>query len=169
MTASPTNPFTVLIVDDNRVDQELAAIYIQTAWPFEHGLKLDFAADGEEAVAKLQTTHYALVVLDWKLPTSGEGAVLLHLRQEGAQVPVVVVSGRDQEEISVNLHQLQAAYLNKNQMSAATLHQAIASALRLLGYPVLPDRSQFPRPRPSSLAPVASTPAQAPIVAHRPG
>ncbi len=133
-------PFPVLIVDDNPIDQELAAIYIRTAWPFWHDLEIHFAGDGHTACAMLANKPYALVVLDWKLPHHGDGAVLQQLRRDRIRVPVVVLSGQDRAEINADLTGLQAAYLNKNDMSPAAFHQAIAHALRLLGYKVIPDR-----------------------------
>lgn len=155
VTASHLTPFAVLIVDDNPIDQELAAIYIKTAWPFEHQVQIDFAADGREALARIRTKLYALVVLDWKLPMAGEGQVLRQLRQDGIQVPVVVLSGHAREDIAADLPALRAAYLNKNQMGPATFHQAIANALRLLGYAVLPEQFSIPKVPVPAAAPLS--------------
>ena len=127
--------FRVLVVDDNLVDQELAVLHMSQTWPFERELELDFAADGAEALAKLYTKTFALVVLDWMLPVLGEGEVLRQLRQNGHQIPVVVVSGREREEITDDLDSLQASFLNKNQMNPDTFQLAIGHALALLKTP----------------------------------
>ena len=56
------------------------------------------------------------------------------VRFYGSQrVPVVVVSGRERQDIAADLETLQAAFLNKNQMNADTFQLAIGQALTLLG------------------------------------
>ena len=125
--------FRVLVVDDNPVDQELAVLHMGQTWPYERELELDFAVDGAEALAKLRTKKFALVVLDWMLPVLGDGEVLRQLRYHGHRIPVVVVSGCEQEDIAADLDALQAAFLNKNQMNADTFQLAIGQALTLLG------------------------------------
>ena len=125
--------FRVLVVDDNLVDQELAVLHMGQTWPYERELELDFAADGAQALAKLRTKSFALVVLDWMLPVLGDGEVLRQLRHHGQRVPVVVVSGRERQDIAADLETLQAAFLNKNQMNADTFQLAIGQALTLLG------------------------------------
>ena len=125
--------FRVLVVDDNPVDQELAVLHMGQTWPYERELELDFAVDGAEALAKLQTKRFALVVLDWMLPVLGDGEVLRQLRHHGQRIPVVVISGCEREDIAADLNALQAAFLNKNQMNPDTFQLAIGHALTLLG------------------------------------
>jgi len=125
--------FRVLVVDDNPVDQELAVLHMGQTWPYERELELDFAVDGAEALAKLRTKKFALVVLDWMLPVLGDGEVLRQLRHHGQRIPVVVISGREREDIAADLDALQAAFLNKDQMNADTFQLAIGHALTLLG------------------------------------
>ena len=125
--------FRVLVVDDNPVDQELAVLHMGQTWPYERELELDFAVDGAEALAKLRTKKFALVVLDWMLPVLGDGEVLRQLRHHGQRIPVVVISGCEREDIAADLDALQAAFLNKDQMNADTFQLAIGHALTLLG------------------------------------
>ena len=124
----------VLVVDDNPGDQQLVAIFLGKAWPFERVLALDFAADGEEALVKLRTKHFAFVVLDWNLPVLGHGEVLRHLRRSGIRIPVVVISGGEREDIDADLDSLQASFLNKSQMNADTFWLAISHSLKLLDF-----------------------------------
>ena len=124
----------VLVVDDNPLDQKLAALYLEKAWPFERVLKLEFAANGEEALVKLRTKHFAFVVLDWNLPVLGHGEVLRHLRRSGIRIPVVVISGGERKDIDADLDSLQAAFLNKSQMNADTFWSAISHSLKLLDF-----------------------------------
>ena len=129
---SEAKSLPVLVVDDNPGDQKLVAVYLGKAWTFERELELDFAADGEEALAKLRSKCFAVVVLDWNLPVRGHGEVLRHLRQNGIRIPVVVISGGEREEIDADLDSLQAAFLNKNQLNGDTFWLAIAHSLKLL-------------------------------------
>jgi CheY-like chemotaxis protein len=133
MTAVERGLFRVLVVDDNPGDQMLAAMYLREAWPFEHDMELDFAADGQEALLKLRAKRFVLMVLDWKLPVMGNGEVLRHLRQHGIRLPVVVFSSADREDIADDMDELAAAYLHKDRMNPLTLRSAIAQSLALLG------------------------------------
>jgi len=124
----------VLVVDDNPRDQELVAMHLGQAWKFKQGLELDFAMDGKEALEKLRTKRFALVVLDWEMPLLGKGEVLRHLRKNGSQIPVVVISGLEREDIDSNLNALKAAFLDKSRMNSDTFQIAISHALALLDF-----------------------------------
>jgi len=126
--------FPVLVVDDSPTDKELACVYLTQAWPFDHELEVDCASDGEEAIKKIRSKRFALMVLDWKLPVMGDGELLRRLRQEGIRLPVVVVSGLSREEIGVDFESLGAAFLHKDQLTPGSLYQAIATSLQLLGF-----------------------------------
>jgi CheY-like chemotaxis protein len=126
--------FAVLVIDDNPADRRLTSLHLDKAWPFEHDLALDYAADGAEAIEKVWQSRYALLVLDWKMPTVGGHEVLRRLREEGIRTPVVIVSDLEWGEIPDDLGALGAAFLNKGQMNSDTLRNAIAQSLRLLGF-----------------------------------
>ena len=134
MTCTERAALSVLVVDDNPGDQRLAAIAMGEAWrPFDHELEFHFATDGREALAQIQQTRFALIVLDWKLPVLGEGAVLRHLRRNGLRIPVVIISSADREDIRADLDDLGGAYLSKDKMEPETFRRAIAHSLALLG------------------------------------
>jgi len=66
----------------------------------EAGLKLagftvDWAKDGREAQLALDTTEYELVVLDIGLPRVTGLELLLHVRRQGKDVPVLLLTARD--------------------------------------------------------------------------
>ena len=136
---NPPNPhhsLPVLIVDDNTVDQQLTALYLSEAWPFERDLALEYANNGAAALAKLASSRFALVVLDWTMPVLGGNEVLRQLRAQGSHVPVIVLSGLERQAIPEDLEQLGAAFLSKDGLTADGLHAAIATSLRLLGFPL---------------------------------
>ena len=126
--------FRVLVIDDSEIDREITSRHLDKAWPFERELVLDYAADGDEALQKTRSARYALFVLDWKLPLTSGGEVLRNLRQLGVNAPVVIVSGLQRHQILDDIESLGAAFLNKDEMNAVTLHDAIADSLRLLGH-----------------------------------
>ena len=146
MTCTKREALPVLVVDDNPGDQRLAAIAMGEAWPFDHELELHFATDGREALAQIQRKQFALIVLDWKLPIFGEGAVLRHLRQNGLRIPVVIISSADREDIRADLDDLGGAYLSKDKMNPETFRHAIARSLALLGQPAPPTVPTAPAP-----------------------
>ena len=135
---------SVLVIDDNPADQELAIIYLGKAWPFESEMHVETALDGLEALDKMRTTRFCLILLDWRLPRGGSGHVLYEIRHNGVFVPVVVMTGLERDELPGNLETLGAAYINKQNLDASSLYCAIAEALRncriLCQPPVQPDR-----------------------------
>lgn len=132
----PRQSLLVLIVDDNAVDQQLAALYLGEAWPFERDLAIEYANNGAEALAKLASRRFALVVLDWTMPVLGGNEVLQQLRDQGSRVPVIVLSGLERRSIPEDLDKLGAAFLSKDGLTPDGLHAAIATSLRLLGFPL---------------------------------
>ena len=126
----------VLVVEDNPADQHLTTVYLGEAWPSAGGSHVDYAADGREALAKLQQTIYSLLILDWFLPDAQNGEVLTHVRQGTTPLPVVVVSGAARSQVAGNLEELRAEFLSKTHMNGHTLHHAIQAAHHRLGLPV---------------------------------
>lgn len=138
----------VLLVDDNPTDLELATIYLGKAWPFSSELAVETAADGLEALAKMRTQRFCLIILDWCLPKGGNGHVLREIRRNGVFIPVVVMSGLARDQLPDYLEAAGAAYINKDELNASTLYCTIAEALRncqALHQPAsLPDRPVGP-------------------------
>jgi CheY-like chemotaxis protein len=132
-TPSESRSFRVLIIDDNEVDREIIVRNLGQAWPFERGMAVECASDGEEALEKIRTERFALIVLDWRLPLVGGAEVLRAIRLNGVCIPVVVISGMQREHISEDIESFGAAFLNKDEMNYNTLHDAIATSLRLMG------------------------------------
>jgi len=124
--------FRVLVVDDNKGDTSLTTRQLGAAWPFEHDLTVDWAADGAEAIGKLRQEHFTLLILDWHRPGMGGADILRHVRQSGVRIPVVVMSGVERAAIDTDLDAHAAAYLHKNELNHVTFHTVIATALHLL-------------------------------------
>ena len=124
------NPLNVLVVDDNPTDLKLATIYLGKAWPFSGDMAVTTAVDGYDALEKLRTKRFCLIILDWCLPKGGNGHVLREIRRNGVVIPVVVMSGLGRDQLPDYLESAGAAYVNKDDLNASALYCAIAEALR---------------------------------------
>jgi CheY-like chemotaxis protein len=94
-------------------------------------MEVDCAVDGADALEKIRSTRFALVVLDWNMPRLDGGKVLRAMRQAGVHTPVVVVTGRYREEIQLDLESMAAAFVNKNELNPTSLGSAIAASIQL--------------------------------------
>ncbi len=63
-----------------------------------HGYIVDTCADGSEALQQLQGVEYAALVLDLGLPGLGGMEVLRQLREQGRDVPCLILTARDAPE-----------------------------------------------------------------------
>jgi DNA-binding response OmpR family regulator len=94
----------VLVVDDEPAIRALVAKIVERA-----GHPVDTARDGAEAIAKLDQTDYAVVVLDLMMPNIDGYGLIQHLKgREGVKPAVIVVSAGD----SAALRQLDGAMVH---------------------------------------------------------
>ncbi len=77
----------VLIVDDDEPTQNLLRAVLRRS-----GYATDVAANGRQAIERLQTTAYAAVVLDLMMPEVAGAAVVEFLGRTQRPVPVIVCS-----------------------------------------------------------------------------
>lgn len=82
----------VLIVDDEPQVRDIVATYLE-----REGFLVRTAQDGEEALAAIRAKRPDALVLDLMLPKINGLQVLQILREEGDDVPVIVLSARGQE------------------------------------------------------------------------
>ena len=83
----------LLIVED---DLKLGTLLEQGL--SEEGFELDWAKDGEEAVALASETDYDLILLDYMLPKKDGHQVTLELRRAGRKMPILMLTARDAPE-----------------------------------------------------------------------
>jgi DNA-binding response OmpR family regulator len=60
-----------------------------------HGFVTTIAQDGSTALTEARSTNFDLIVLDIGLPDIDGWAVLKELRESGAQMPIVILTARD--------------------------------------------------------------------------
>ncbi len=78
----------ILVADDEQVMRDSLA-----AWLREDGCRVDTAASGSEAIAKVQAADYALCFLDLKMVPGPDGIeTLRHIRRLRPDVAVVIIT-----------------------------------------------------------------------------
>jgi|SRR5690242_16072249 len=115
-----SRPVRVLIVEDNEADVNLT---LAALWDARVSNEISVAQSGEEAIAHLKHAGRSpairlpdLVLLDLNLPNKGGFEVLEEMKADPhlKSIPVVVISGSDQDRDIAQAYNLQAAaYLVK--------------------------------------------------------
>jgi two-component system phosphate regulon response regulator PhoB len=96
MNASTPSPRTILVVEDDRHIAELIKFRLA-----REGFEVRHAADGEQALQELDQPQLPeLVIMDVMLPYRSGYELLAELRRRPAWagVPVIMLTGRSQEE-----------------------------------------------------------------------
>lgn len=81
----------VLVVDDDPALRQLLADYLN-----RHGYDTLLAADATDMVARIQRYAPDLVVLDRMLPDGDGAEACRRLREQGEDIPVILLTGRDE-------------------------------------------------------------------------
>ena len=80
----------VLIVEDNSDVRRLYAIGLN-----QRGFEVKLAANGAEAVERIDAERPDVILLDWLMPLMDGGEVLRKLSDNGsASIPIIVISGQ---------------------------------------------------------------------------
>ncbi len=82
----------ILVVEDDRELIELLTLHLGS-----EGFVVAAAADGEAGLQAFMSGQYALVILDWMLPTTSGIDVLRALRAIDARTPVLMLTARSEE------------------------------------------------------------------------
>jgi CheY-like chemotaxis protein len=105
---------TVLIVDDSPVDRRLVSGILEKV----PGLKLDTAADGAEALEKIQRSLPDIVLTDLQMPKLDGLELVSAVRSRFPLVPVILMTAHGSEDIAVQALQRGAAsYVNKSSLA----------------------------------------------------
>lgn len=88
----------VLIVDDDEALAKLMRRALEKA-----GFTASCATSGTEALSRLTLRRPELLVLDFALPDMNGLELLEAIRREGAEVPFIVVTGRDDHQLAVHM------------------------------------------------------------------
>ena len=85
----------VLVVEDDPAIRRLVEKLLA-----RHHVKIDTASDGRQAMEKLRSNTYSVVVLDLMVPEVNGFEVIAHLKAKGMRTPVAVVSAVSQQALT---------------------------------------------------------------------
>lgn len=116
---------TVLVVEDNVLNRELANAVLKSA-----GYNVILAKDGAEALMILGREHADLLLLDVDLPFIDGHKVLEALREKGIDVPTIFISGLPGEEPEVRAFAIGAADFIRKPVKNSILLARVSKVLR---------------------------------------
>jgi CheY-like chemotaxis protein len=88
---------TVLVVDDSAVDRRLAGGILEKM----SAVSIDYAADGAEALAKIERSPPDVVITDLQMPRMDGLELVGAIRDSFPLVPVILMTAHGSEEIAV--------------------------------------------------------------------
>src|ERR1035438_8157250 len=118
----------ILVVEDNPADADFIRELLPESVPT--GFQIESVARLADAVIRLKGEGHDLVLLDLGLPDSQGLQTLGRLRQAAPEVPVIVLTGTDDNELGVAALQEGAQdYLVKGQINRNLMVRSIRYAL----------------------------------------
>ena len=136
----------VLLVEDNELNQEVATELLRGA-----GLVVELACDGREALDKVQSSHFDLVLMDMQMPVmDGLTATrILRSMPEYATLPIVAMTAN---AMLADREACLAAGMNDHLAKPIEPEDLFASLLHWIA----PRATPQPLPEPSAAAPVSA-------------
>ncbi|MCR8848032.1 response regulator transcription factor [Rossellomorea sp. SC111] len=86
----------VLVVEDNQSVTSMLEMFFS-----KEDIKGEFVHDGAEGYRRYQEGKWDLVILDWMLPGMDGVTICRKIREEGSQVPVIMLTAKDSESDQV--------------------------------------------------------------------
>ncbi len=106
---------TILVVDDSAVDRRLVGGLLEKRFPW----RIEYAADGVEALARMKNLAPDLIVTDLTMPTMDGLELVRSLRVHHPEVPVILMTAYGSEALAVEaLTQGAASYVPKSSLAA---------------------------------------------------
>ena len=100
-TMYDAQPIKILYIEDDVV----TAARVQNRLD-QHGYQVDLATNGKEGLAKLETSSYAMVAVDYHLPGMNGLQVLRNLANSQPKMPTIMVTGAGDEQVAVEAMKL---------------------------------------------------------------
>lgn len=135
----PSGRATVLVVDDDPANRRLTQIVLSSVYD------VVLAADGEEALSQALASPPDIILTDLQMPRMTGQELLLRVRDEPSlcDVPVVVLTGREDVQVRLELLRSGAQDFLIKPFEVEELHIRIANVVRLkLARELLQDELQ---------------------------
>lgn len=125
----PVRQLSILIVDDDPVDRMTVRRVLKGT---KLSPKITEATDIASAIDLIKKNGFDVVLLDHILPDGKSIDLLRKLRDAGARLPVVIITGYGDEMLVADLLKIGAAdYLSKDRISTDTVMRVISHAIRI--------------------------------------
>lgn len=119
-----TRELNLLLVEDNPGDASLVRAYL--AENLSHACAVTHVTSLAAAVEHLKSSHPDLVLLDLSLPDSRGLETFRQVNQQAPQVPIIVMSGVDDEDLAaLTVHEGAQDYLPKTGLDGRLLGRSI--------------------------------------------
>jgi len=138
----------ILIVDDEAAIRQSLAESLA-----DEGYRTHAAETGEEALAKLNTETYDLVVTDLKMPNVSGLELLQALRNQDRQTPVIMMTAYGDVDTAVESMRLGAYDFIQKPFKLSDMRRQVAAALRATTVLETATKDAKPAPRRSKPAP----------------
>lgn len=89
----------ILLVEDNEDHAELTRTKLEQV----KGYKIDVAKDGYECIRKAKEKQYGIILTDYAMPRMNGLELMQRLKEEGIEVPVVMLTGHGDEKVVVKV------------------------------------------------------------------
>ena len=119
----------LLVVDDSPVDRRVVGGLLEAAGYSE----LEFAADGVEAIERMQAKPPSIIITDLDMPNLNGLELVERVARDFSQIPVILMTGFGSEETAVQALRLGAAsYVPKRALSSL-LVETVGKLLAISG------------------------------------
>lgn len=125
--AVPMGPASLLVVDDSAVARVMLRKLFEAA-----GYLVDVAADGDEALALIDSKRYAVLITDLEMPKVNGFQLIAAVQSRPAtdDLPIIAITGHD--ELSARVHDMKGLYgLFKKPWNDSELLQRVANVAKL--------------------------------------
>ena len=120
----PSKPLRVLVVDD----QDSFRMSLEIALTMSDKHEVTMSDSGEDAVEKLKTDEFDVILLDYKMPGLSGLDVLAWMHENRVDTPVIMLTAAGSEEVAVEAMKLGAYdYLSKEHIEIDRLPLTINS------------------------------------------
>ncbi len=119
--------FSILIVEDNSDHRELMCRSLED---LKFISRIESVSSGEECLKSLSSGKYDLAVVDYRMPNMNGLELLTKIKRNGWDIPIVIVTGRGDEKIAVEVMKEGAYdYITKTKDFINNLPHAIENTL----------------------------------------